>query len=107
MALSVLVVIEMANALNSLSENESLLSLGPQNNWILLAAIGLSLFLHFLILYIPSLAAVFGVAPLNQEEWLAVIVLSVPVILIDEILKFVTRNFFSYKTDKKVKQKSN
>ena len=106
-ALSVLVVIEMANALNSLSENESLLSLGPQNNWILLAAIGLSLFLHFLILYIPSLAAVFGVAPLNQEEWLAVIVLSVPVILIDEILKFVTRNFFSSKTDKKVKQKSN
>lgn len=90
-ALSVLVVIEMANALNSLSENESLLRLGPQKNPILLAAISLSLLLHYLILYVPSLALIFGVSPLNREEWLAVIGLSLPVLFIDEILKFITR----------------
>ena len=101
-ALSVLVVIEMANALNSLSENESLLCLGPQNNPILLAAIGLSLFLHYLIIYVPGLARIFGVAPLNKEEWLAVIGISLPVILIDEILKFVTRN--TRKSSEKKKQ---
>lgn len=91
-ALSVLVVIEMANALNSLSENESLFSLGPQNNLILLAAVSLSLFLHYLIIYVPTLATIFGVAPLNFEEWMAVIGLSVPVIIIDEILKYLTRS---------------
>lgn len=90
-ALSVLVVIEMANALNSLSENESLLSLGPQNNLILVAAVALSLFLHYLIIYVPALATIFGVAPLNLEEWLAVFGLSVPVIFIDELLKLITR----------------
>lgn len=90
-ALSVLVVIEMANALNSLSENESIFCLGPHRNPILLAAISLSIFLHYLILYLPALAKIFGVAPLNGEEWMAVVCLSVPVILIDEILKFFTR----------------
>jgi len=90
-ALSVLVVIEMANALNSLSENESIFNIGPQKNPLLIAAISLSLFLHYLILYIPSLAKIFGVAPLNYQEWLAVILLSLPVILIDEVLKFISR----------------
>jgi P-type Ca2+ transporter type 2A len=100
-ALSVLVVIEMANALNSLSENESLLCLGPQNNPILLAAIALSLFLHYLIISVPELAKIFGVAPLNKEEWFAVIGISVPVILIDEVLKFITRNSSSRSSEKK------
>lgn len=90
-ALSVLVVIEMANALNSLSENESLLSLGPQANPILIVSIATSLILHYFILYTPYLAKIFGVAPLNLEEWTAVLALSAPVILIDEILKFFTR----------------
>jgi P-type Ca2+ transporter type 2A len=90
-ALSVLVVIEMANALNSLSENESLLQLGPHKNPLLLAAIALSLALHSLILYTPTLAKIFGVAPLNQSEWLAILGLSLPVIAIDELLKFLSR----------------
>lgn len=101
-ALSVLVVIEMANALNSLSENESIFRLGPQRNPILIAAISLSIFLHVLILYIPNLAKIFGVAPLNREEWVAVIGLSLPVISIDEILKFITRK--SEKTILKAKK---
>lgn len=99
-ALSVLVVIEMANALNSLSENESLFALGPQNNFILLGAIGLSLFLHYLIIYVPQLAVIFNVAPLNWEEWIAIIAISLPVILIDEILKFLTRRALSENREK-------
>jgi P-type Ca2+ transporter type 2A len=53
MALSVLVTIEMLNALNSLSENQSLIKMPPWNNIWLLLAIGLSMSLHFMILYIP------------------------------------------------------
>jgi Ca2+ transporting ATPase len=90
-ALSILVTIEMLNALNSLSENESLLVVGPLTNTYLLMAIALSFFLHFGIVYVPWLAGIFAVAPLTLGEWGAVFALSFPVILIDESLKFATR----------------
>uniref|UniRef100_A0A673LHC7 Calcium-transporting ATPase n=1 Tax=Sinocyclocheilus rhinocerous TaxID=307959 RepID=A0A673LHC7_9TELE len=60
MALSVLVTIEMCNALNSLSENQSLLRMPPWENIWLLGAICLSMSLHFLILYVD---------PLPQFSW--------------------------------------
>jgi len=93
MALSVLVTIEMLNALNSVSENQSLLVMPPWRNWSLLTAITASMLLHFLILYAPFMKAIFRVTPLNVVEWKAVIYFSIPVIFLDEILKFITRNF--------------
>lgn len=93
MALSVLVTIEMLNALNSVSENQSLLVMPPWRNWSLLTAITASMLLHFLILYAPFMKAIFRVTPLNWVEWKAVVYFSLPVIFVDEILKFVTRNF--------------
>jgi Ca2+ transporting ATPase len=53
MSLSILVVVEMFNAMNSLSENESLLRLPLWKNMWLVAAITLSMVLHVAILYIP------------------------------------------------------
>uniref|UniRef100_A0A183CLN3 Calcium-transporting ATPase sarcoplasmic/endoplasmic reticulum type n=1 Tax=Globodera pallida TaxID=36090 RepID=A0A183CLN3_GLOPA len=91
MALSVLVTIEMLNALNNLSENQSLLKMPPWTNIWLCAAIALSMSLHFLILYVDILATVFQITPLNFSEWMAVLKFSAPVILLDEILKFVAR----------------
>jgi len=93
MALSVLVTIEMLNALNSVSENQSLLVMPPWRNWSLLTAITASMLLHFLILYAPFMKAIFRVTPLNWVEWKAVFYFSIPVIFLDEVLKFVTRNF--------------
>lgn len=55
MALSVLVTIEMLNALNSLSENQSLLVMPPWINFWLLGAMGLSMGLHFVLLYVEVL----------------------------------------------------
>merc|ERR1712002_592446 len=55
MALSVLVTIEMLNALNSLSENQSLLVMPPWINPYLLGAMSLSFSLHFVILYVDVL----------------------------------------------------
>ncbi|XP_062509456.1 sarcoplasmic/endoplasmic reticulum calcium ATPase 1-like isoform X2 [Corticium candelabrum] len=91
MALSVLVTIEALNALNSLSENQSLLVMPPWRNMWLLYAIVLSFFLHCVILYTPFMASVFQVAPLNLEQWMAVFKFSIPVILLDEFLKFCSR----------------
>ncbi|KAI0226551.1 hypothetical protein L0F63_000903 [Massospora cicadina] len=92
-SLSVLVVIEMFNAVNSLSENESLLTLPLWRNLYLVAAIGLSMALHFMILYVPFFGSLFSITPLNFEEWQAVVIISFPVIILDEVLKLVSRTF--------------
>lgn len=52
-SLSILVTVEMFNAMNSLSENESLLRLPVWKNMYLVMAIALSMALHFMILYVP------------------------------------------------------
>uniref|UniRef100_A0A0B7ADZ5 Cation-transporting P-type ATPase C-terminal domain-containing protein n=1 Tax=Arion vulgaris TaxID=1028688 RepID=A0A0B7ADZ5_9EUPU len=93
MSLSVLVVIEMLNALNSLSENQSLIVMPPWTNLWLIGAISLSMFLHFFILYVDVMSVIFQITPLNVEEWVAVMKISIPVILLDETLKFVARKF--------------
>ncbi len=58
LSLSVLVAIEMLNAFNALSEDNSLLAVPPWANPWLAAAAAVSLSLHCLILYVPPLAKV-------------------------------------------------
>ncbi|EFJ13461.1 hypothetical protein SELMODRAFT_122175 [Selaginella moellendorffii] len=102
-SMSVLVVVEMFNAMNNLSENQSLLVLPPWSNMWLMASIGVSMLLHFLILYLRPLSLLFSVTPLSWAEWKAVLWFSFPVILVDEVLKVLSRQtrgkpleFFSY-----------
>uniref|UniRef100_A0A6I8PYJ2 Calcium-transporting ATPase n=1 Tax=Xenopus tropicalis TaxID=8364 RepID=A0A6I8PYJ2_XENTR len=97
MALSVLVTIEMCNALNSLSENQSLVRMPPWVNIWLLGSICLSMSLHFLILYVEPLPMIFKLTPLNFTQWFVVLKISIPVILLDELLKFVARNYLEGK----------
>lgn len=91
LSLSVLVAIEMFNSLNALSEDGSLVTMPPWVNPWLLIAMSVSFGLHFLILYVPFLAQIFGIVPLSLNEWLLVLAVAFPVILIDEVLKFVGR----------------
>lgn len=92
MSLSVLVTIEMFQAINSLSERQSLFSaIHPLSNVYLLGAMSLSFGLHFVILYVPFLASIFSVSPLNLEEWTVVVLLAFPVLILDEFMKFIAR----------------
>lgn len=91
-SMSVLVVVEMFNALNNLSENQSLLSLPPWSNPWLLGSIAVTMILHFLILYIKPLSVLFSVTWLSLTEWKIVFWFSFPVILVDEFLKFLSRH---------------
>lgn len=93
MSLTILVVIEMLNACNALSENESLLTLPVWTNPYLVLAIAGSMIGHCIILYTPFLADLFQVVPLSWAEWKTVLALSLPVIPIDEALKWATRTF--------------
>eukprot|EP01017_Pseudomicrothorax_dubius_P040984 TRINITY_DN650_c0_g1_i1.p1 TRINITY_DN650_c0_g1~~TRINITY_DN650_c0_g1_i1.p1 ORF type:complete len:1018 (+),score=363.95 TRINITY_DN650_c0_g1_i1:151-3204(+) len=91
MSLSVIVMIEMFNALNALSEEQSLFKVGLLGNPWLLLAIASSITLHCILLYTPFLGDIFGVVPLTLSDWKIVILFSAPVILIDEVLKFFAR----------------
>ncbi|KAF3358175.1 hypothetical protein VdG1_02952 [Verticillium dahliae VDG1] len=93
-SLSILVVIEMFNAVNALSSSESLFTLPLWENMMLVYAIALSMALHFALLYTPVLQSLFSILPLNWTEWKAVLWISAPVILIDEGLKLIERSFF-------------
>jgi Ca2+ transporting ATPase len=96
-SLSILVVIEMFNAVNALSSSESLLTLPLWKNMMLVYAIMLSMALHFALLYIPFLQGLFSIVPLNWTEWQAVLYISMPIIAIDEVLKWVERMYFMQK----------
>lgn len=95
MSLSILVTIEMFNALNAISEVDSIFLQTPLKNPFLIFAIALSMALHFLILYVPVLRDLFVITPLKWVEWKAVLAFSAPVILLDEICKWVTRKIVS------------
>ncbi|KAM6970447.1 sarcoplasmic/endoplasmic reticulum calcium ATPase 1 isoform 2-T2 [Aplochiton taeniatus] len=105
MALSVLVTIEMFNALNSLSENQSLIRMPPWVNIWLLGAIILSMSLHFVILYVEPMPLIFQVTPLRWSQWIVVLKISIPVILMDEALKFVSRNHLEGDEEKKYRKR--
>ncbi|XP_008790243.2 calcium-transporting ATPase 3, endoplasmic reticulum-type isoform X1 [Phoenix dactylifera] len=92
-SMTVLVVVEMFNALNNLSENQSLLVIPPWSNLWLVGSIVLTMLVHILILYVEPLSALFSVTPLSWAEWTIVLYLSFPVIIIDEVLKFFSRNY--------------
>jgi Ca2+-transporting ATPase len=92
LSLSVLVTIEMFNALNAISEDGSLLQIPPWVNGWLLLAMASSFVMHFVILYVPFFANIFAIAPHTTVEWMIVVAFSFPVIAIDEVLKAVGRN---------------
>ncbi|CAD2220155.1 calcium-translocating P-type ATPase [Angomonas deanei] len=113
-ALSILVVIEMLNALNALSENQSIIVTRPSSNkWLILAIVS-SLILHVVMMYVPFFADIFNITPLGVHpslvenapqwtfllptdfhEWKMILLLSLPVIFIDEVIKCVARSIAS------------
>ncbi|EZG43488.1 calcium-transporting ATPase 1, endoplasmic reticulum-type protein [Gregarina niphandrodes] len=92
LSLTVLVAIEMLNAFNAISESFSLLQRPPWTNPSLCWAVLSSILLHCLILYVPFLADIFSVTPLDIHDWRLVLLFSAPVILVDELIKLLTRS---------------
>lgn len=99
-----LVVIEMLNSLNAISEDNSLLMISPLVNPLLLLAITSSLLLHYMIVYVPFFNGVFSIYRLNLYEWGLVLAFALPVILIDEVLKFFSRGSNERQLARRLKQ---
>jgi Ca2+-transporting ATPase len=91
LSLSVLVMIEMFNAYNAVSEDNSLLVVTPLVNPYLIAATISSTLLHAMIVYVPFFNNIFSIYVMTPYEWGLVVAFAFPVILIDEILKVFAR----------------
>ena len=100
-SLSILVLVEMFNALNAISENESLLQMPPWVNPWLLIAICFSMLQHFFILSFSYFQGIFQVKALNADEWIIVFCCSFPVILLDECLKVYSRRIEAREDEEK------
>jgi len=97
LSLTVLVVIEMLNAFTALSEFGSLVQMPPwRNPWLILAVCG-SIVVHLAILYHPFHQRIFSVCALDAHDWKLVMCFSLPLVLIDEVLKLVARICFARK----------
>lgn len=104
LSLSVLVMIEMLNAYNALSEDNSLLVVTPAVNLYLVAATMSSSLLHAMIVYVPFFNDVFSIHSMTAGEWGLVMAFSLPVCLIDEILKFYGRKMNARELASRLKQ---
>ena len=91
LSLTTLVLIEMFNAINALSEEKSLLQTGLFLNPLLIIACCMSFGLHLVILYVPFFRDIFGTSPMTKNDWILCVGLSFPVILIDEVVKIWCR----------------
>ena len=90
-ALTTLVVMEMLRATCAVSETASLLAKPPWANRWLLLGVTLPVLLHLSVLYTPSLASLFQLAPLSAEDWRSVMMFSLPLVLLEEALKLLAR----------------
>lgn len=96
LALTTLVTTELLKALCTVSVDSSILTVYPwQNPWLILGVLvpfGLNLaIIYSESLGIPALGESFGLVPLQLEDWGHVLMWSIPIIFIDEALKYVFR----------------
>jgi Ca2+-transporting ATPase len=91
MTLVTMAMAQWFNAWNCRSETKSLFSLPFFSNRWLLVATTFVLFLQLALIYVPFMQVIFDTVPLSFKQWALVIVVSAPVILIDEVRKWFVR----------------
>jgi len=100
LSLTTLVCMEMFKALSAVSMNESLIKVPPWKNKYLLFGVLGPFLLHLLTLYssklgLPGFGKAFGMVPLTLNDWKAVLVWASPILLVDELLKYIGRKRLS------------
>ncbi|GAB4310270.1 MAG: calcium-transporting P-type ATPase, PMR1-type [Promethearchaeota archaeon] len=88
-----MLICEMLNVYNCRSEKHSVFKISFFSNiWLTLAVLS-SVFLTLLVIYVPSMAEVFKLAPLPWYEWFVIVPLSFLTIVSEEIIKWYWRKY--------------
>ena len=83
---------QLVHSLNMRSQNKSIFKIGIFSNMYLIYAILVGIALQIAVIYIPPVATLFNVVPLNLRDWLVILGLSLTPLVINEIIKLFKRN---------------
>lgn len=97
MTLASIVFCQIGAVLNCRTERESVFSVGVFSNKRVLLGIGVELALICALSYVPFLQGIFNTAPLAITDWLLLIVLPFPVLLLEELRKLIVRRRNNHK----------
>jgi len=95
MTLVTMAMYQWFNAWNCRSQTRSLFSIGLFTNKLLIAVMILVLALQSAIVYIPFMRYTFKTVPLSIYDWMIIIIISSPIILIEEIRKAIARRWYT------------
>jgi len=90
-AVTTMVFFQFFQTWNSRSESESVFRISPLSNPLLFFAILASVFAQLAMIYVPALRWIFQTEPLTVEEWARIGALSLSVILVVEMDKWMRR----------------
>lgn len=94
MTLITMAMFQWFNSWNCRSETKSIVTIGPfSNRWFLVAA-AFVLCLQLAVSYVPIFQYIFKTAPLTITDWGIIVAVSAPIVLIEEIRKWVAGHFF-------------
>ena len=95
-ALTTMVFFQFYQALNCRSETESIFSMSPMSNPFLFYAMIAALFAQLAVLYVPALQWIFRTVPLTMTEWLEVGLVTVTIVIVVEMDKWIRRRKLSF-----------
>ena len=94
MTLVCMAMFQWFNAWNCRSERKSLFKIGLFSNRWLVIATAFVLFLQLMLVYTPFMRYIFKTVPLSLHDWGLIFAISAPIIVIEEIRKWVAARLF-------------
>jgi Ca2+-transporting ATPase len=91
-SLLILSITQWLNALNVRASTKSIFQTSIINNWYLIATFGIVVFLQYLAIQTPFGNKLLHTSPLTINHWLLALVVSLLIIIVEEIRKFFVRS---------------
>ncbi|HWP22424.1 MAG TPA: cation-transporting P-type ATPase [Candidatus Cryosericum sp.] len=93
MTLASIVFCQIGAVLNCRTERESVFKVGIFKNKRVLFGIVVEILLICALSYVPFLQSIFNTAPLGWTDWIFLVVLPFPILLLEELRKFLSRKY--------------
>ncbi|SHH63909.1 calcium-translocating P-type ATPase, SERCA-type [Clostridium grantii] len=91
MAFLVMSISELIHSLNMRNKRKSIFTIGLFTNKYLIYSILLGLSLQLILVFTPGLNTLFKITPLNLNDWIVVLGLSIVPLVINELVKLIKR----------------